>query len=194
MKKIFVAIVFVAFSGTYANAQRVQSGIYLTERDFENNMLSYAGNTRAEINKIHFNEFFEKPFITVKHNGEKKQLFKDDIFAYQNKGTIVRTWNFVPYTFIERGVIWIYSKDQNVSQGKGIRREKKYFYSVSGKDEIIPLTINNLKRSFPEKHLFHDFLDAEFNSDADLAWYDSFEKKFKVNHLLETTIWVIMKK
>ena len=188
MKKTFISLAFVAFFGMLANAQQNQSGVYLSQSDFENNKLSYASNAASGTNKIRFNEFFDRPFITVNHNGKKEQLFKDDIFAYKNKDNVVRTWNFTSYNFAEKGAIWIYFKDINVSKGKGVKKERKYFYSTSGNGEIIPLTINNLKRSFPDKHLFHDFLDAQFRRDSELSWYDSFEKKYKVNHLLETTV------
>jgi hypothetical protein len=169
------------------NAQNNLSGIYRTQLDFENRKLSYSTDAKNEKNKIRFNEFLDKPFITIKHNGEKIILFKDEIFAYQKQGGIVRTHDFVSYNFIERGVIWIYFKDITVLQGKGIKRERKYFYSVSGKDKIIPLTIYNLKRSFPGKYVFHNLLDAQFRSDFELKSYNSLEKKFQVNHLLETT-------
>ena len=188
MKKTFMSLSFATFFGMLANAQQNQSGVYLSQSDFENNKLSFASNAASEANKIRFNEFFEKPFITVNHNGNKEQLFKDDIFAYKNKDNIVRTWNFISYNFSEKGAIWVYYKDLSVSSGKGIQRERKYFYSTSGIGEIIPLTINNLKKSFPDKHLFHDFLDAQFRRDSELSGYDSFEKKYKVNHLLETTV------
>ena len=173
---------------TAANAQDNASGIYLSQSDFENNKLTYASNATTETIKIHFNEFFEKPFITVKHNGQSEQIFKDDIFAYKNKSNIVRTWSFTSYNFVEKGSIWIYYKDLNLSQGKERKRERKYFYSTSGNGEIILLTIDNLKKSFPDKHLFHDFLDVQFSRDSELSMYDSFEKKFKINHLLETTV------
>jgi hypothetical protein len=188
MKKIFMSLALATFFGMFANAQQTRSGVYLSLSDFENNKLAYASNATSERAKIRFNEFFDKPFITVNHNGKKEQLFKDDIFAYKNKGNIVRTRNFTSYNFVEKGAIWIYYKDLNVSQGKGIKRERKYFYSTSGNSEIIPLTIINLKKSFPDKHLFHDFLDAQFSRDSELSLYDSFEKKYKVNHLLETTV------
>ncbi|MFX8542996.1 hypothetical protein ABTM06_20020, partial [Acinetobacter baumannii] len=63
-----------------------------------------------------------------------------------------------------------------------------FFYSTSGEGVIVPLTIMNLKRSFPDDHLFHNLLDAQFNNDRDLSSYDGFEKMYKINHLLKTTI------
>ncbi|MGZ8558340.1 MAG: hypothetical protein ACXWWC_08410 [Chitinophagaceae bacterium] len=188
MKKTIMSFAFAAFFGMLANAQQDQSGVYLSQDDFENNKLTYGDNGESETNKIRFNEFFDKPFITVNQNGKKEQLFKDDIFAYKNKGKIVRTWNFTSYNFLEKGTIWIYYKDFNVSRGKGIRRERKYFYSTSGSSEIIPLTIFNIKKSFPHNHLFHDFLNAQFRYDNELSAYDGFERKYKINHILETTI------
>jgi hypothetical protein len=187
MKKNIIAIGLAIFSGVFAYAQSNISGVFLTQMDFENNKLSYTTNDPNAENKFRFHELFGRPFITIKHNGEKIQLFKDDIFAYQKKGRIVRTCNFVSYNFVEKGMIWIYLRDMNVPLGKGIKRERKYYYSVSGKEKIIPLTISNLKNSFPNKHLFHHFLDAHFRSDRDLASYDGFNNKLKVNHLLETT-------
>ncbi|TWI82625.1 hypothetical protein LX66_5200 [Chitinophaga japonensis] len=179
-----MSLAFIGLLALYANAQQYPSGIYLSFTDFRNNKLSYAGT-----DKLRFHEFSGNNFITVKHNGQKSRLFKGKIYAYQrNNGQVVRTWNKVPYTLSEQGDIWIYYRYLNVTQGKGIQMERKYFYSTAGNSEILPLTISNLKHSFPEKYLFHNFLDAQFRNDAELSTYDSFAKKFKVNHLLATTI------
>lgn len=189
IKILFLAACGIVF-GINTNGQNHFSGLYLTQTDFENRHLTYSTADPNEKNKIRFNEIFGKPYINIRHNGEKIIIFKDDIFAYQKKGKIVRTHNFISYDFIENGVLWIYAKDFNVQLGKGIRRERKYFYSVSGREDILPLTVSNLKRSFPGKHEFHNFLEAQFRSDADLASYNKVEKKFRVNHLLETTVFV----
>jgi hypothetical protein len=182
MRKNFMALSFAIVSVIAAKAQ---SGIFRTLDDFENNRLTYATNDEMDNNKIRFNEFLNKPYIIVKQNGEKIHVFKDEIYAYKNKGNIVRTWNFTPYHFLEKGPIWIYYRDENASQPKGMLRVRKYFYSTYGKGEILPLTLYNLKRSFPDEDLFHIYLDAQFRNDADLALYDNYANKFKVNHLLE---------
>lgn len=188
MTKILISILFSCSCITGATAQKRASGIYLTQSDFEHRRLSYSTNRDDENNKIRFHEFFQKPYITVKHNGEKTVVFKDDIFAYQKNGKVYKSRDFVSYNFLEKGVIWIYYKEQTVQLGKGVKRERKYYYSVSGKDKIMPLTISNLKKSFPDKYTFHNFLDAQFRSDAELVLYNDMEKKYRVNHLLETTI------
>jgi len=175
MRRIFMALSFIV-PALMGNAQ---SGVYLTYDDFENNRLTY------EDNKIRFNEFIAKPYIMVKHKGEKVHVFKDEIYAYKNKRNIVRTWNFTPYYFLEKGPVWIYYRDEYTSQPKGTQRVRKYFYSTYGKGEIIPLTVYNLKRSFPNNDLFHIHLDAQFRSDAELAHFDSYSNKYKLNALLE---------
>lgn len=182
MRRIIIALTFVAVTGEAVNAQ---SGVYRTLEDFENNRLSYATNDGTNENKIRFNEFLSKPYIIVKQNGEKIHVFKDEIYAYKNKGNIVRTCNFTQYYFLEKGPIWIYYKDVYASLPKGTQRVRKYFYSTHGKGEIMPLTIHNLKRSFPDNDMFHIYLDAQFRNDADLARYDCYANKFKVNYLLE---------
>ncbi|OQP44622.1 hypothetical protein A4H97_09650 [Niastella yeongjuensis] len=181
MRTIFMALSFLV-AGIMVNAQ---SGVYFTYDDFENNRLTYATDEPSADNKIRFNEFIAKPYLIVKHNGEKVHVFKDEIYAYKNKKDVVRTWNFTPYYFLGKGHIWIYYRDVYVSQPKGTQRVRKYFYSTYGKGEILPLTVHNLKRSFPNNDLFHIYLDAQFRSDAELAHYDRYTNKYKVNDLLE---------
>lgn len=161
-----------------------QSGVYLTCDDFENNRLTYATNDPVTDHKIRFNEFIAKPYLIIKHGNEKLHVFKDEIYAYKNKKDIVRTWNFTPYYFLEKGPVWIYYREVYASQPKGIQRVRKYFFSTYGKGDILPLTIDNLKRSFPNNDLFHFYLDARFTNDAELAHYDKYANKYKVNDLL----------
>lgn len=188
MKRYLIAFAFAMAWTLFAYSQDRESGIYLTQLDFENDVLSYSTTAKNEKNKIRFNELIEKPFINIRHNGEKIVLFKDDIYAYRKKNMIVRTHNFVSYNFLDRGALWIYYRDIMTPLGKGIKRERKYYYAVSGSDEIIPLTVMNLKKSFPEKYAFHNLLDVQFREDSDLASYNSLERKYQVNHLVETTV------
>ena len=183
MRTIYLVLSITLFAIT-ANCQ---SGVYLSLEDFEQNKLTYATNATSDRIKIRFNEFIEKPFIIVKHNGQKIHVFKDEIYAYKNKNHIVRTWNFTPYYFLEKGPVWIYYKNVYVSQPKGMQRTRKYFYSTTGNSAILPLTVHNLKRSFPDNDLLHIALEAQFRNDSELAGYDNFANKFKVNYLLEKT-------
>lgn len=194
MKKIIMALIFMGLIGTQANAQGNQSGIYMRFNDFKNNQLSYTNTDGSGTNKIHFHEFSDKGFITVKHNGRKTYLSKSEIYGYRLKsGQVIRIWNREPYMLHEQRAIWIYYRDLDISKGKGIQKERKYFYSLAGNSEIIPLTIDNLKHSFPDNYLFQNFLDAQFRNDEELSLYDRFANEFKVNRLLETTTFATAK-
>lgn len=59
----------------------------------------------------------------------------------------------------------------------------RYFYQIDSAGAILPLTKENLKRSTPSSHKFHEELDAQFKSDSDLAAYDTFHKMYKLNWL-----------
>ena len=88
------------------------------------------------------------------------------------------------YQIVEARTLYIYTLDTIVRKGA---LDKTYFFSVGPRGEILPLTILNLKKAFPENHAFHDFLDMSFKYDSDLTKYDDFHKMFKVNRLLDAT-------
>jgi hypothetical protein len=183
-RSICLIVSLIIATGVTTNAQ---NGIYRTLEDFEKNKLTYTTRNDSVITKIRFNEFIARPYIIFKRRREKTLLFKDDIYAYKKKGNIVRVWNFTSYCFLEKGPIWIYYKDVYVSQPKGLQRERQYFYSINGNAPIQQLTVYNLKQSFADNYQFHLCLDAQFRSDTELAHYDNYGSKYKVNQLLEIT-------
>src|SRR5215475_2920905 len=85
------------------------------------------------------------------------------------------------YQIIEAKTVYIYSFDLLVRKAAS---EKTYFFSVGPNGDVLPLTILNLKKAFPNNHVFHDLLDMSFKHDSDLTKYDDFHKMFKVNRLL----------
>jgi hypothetical protein len=85
------------------------------------------------------------------------------------------------YEVIEARALYIYSSDMVVRKGA---IEKAYFFSVGPIGDILPLTIANLKKAFPDNHAFHDSLDMMFKNDSQLTKFDDFHKMFKVNRLL----------
>ena len=88
------------------------------------------------------------------------------------------------YQVLEAKALYIYSLDVLVRKGTF---DKAYFFSVGPNGDLLPLTILNLKKQFPDNHAFHDLLDMWFKHDSDLTRYDQFHKMFKVNRLLEAT-------
>ena len=85
------------------------------------------------------------------------------------------------YQIVEANALYIYSLDVLVRKGAS---EKAYFFSVGPNGDVLPLTILNLKKAFPDNHTFHDLLDMSFKHDSDLTKYDDFHKMFKVDRLL----------
>ena len=85
------------------------------------------------------------------------------------------------YQIVEAKALYIYTLDVIVRKGAS---EKTYFCSVGPNGDVVPLTILNLKKAFPDNHTFHDLLDMSFKHDSDLTRYDGFHKMFKVNRLL----------
>ena len=85
------------------------------------------------------------------------------------------------YQILESKDLYIYSTDVVVRKGAS---EKAFFFSVGSTGEILPLTIVNLKKAFPDNHRFHDGLDMTFKDNSQLTKYDDFHKMFKVNRLL----------
>lgn len=185
MKKIFSIVAIIAIAAVAARAQKNNKALYLSYNQFHFDKPEFVENKEV---KIKLNEFLDRPFFTVKQNGQKLKVFKDEVFAYKSKkGDVIRLWNIVPYHLSEEGIIWIYYREV-LASGKGIQKEKKYYYSVGGNGKILPLNKWNLKSSFPDKKLFQNFLDAQFKSDSELLLYNDYAKEFQVNHLLKTTI------
>ena len=63
----------------------------------------------------------------------------------------------------------------------------RYFFTTPASSVLQELTKDNLKRAFPNAHVFHDALDANFKDDKELIAYDAFHKTYKINRLYSTT-------
>ncbi len=187
LKDQIAVISFLLFSVT-GSAQST-SGIYLNISDYNNQKLTYEIDCSVEKHKIKLNEFFNKPYITVIHHGEKYTLQKKEIYGFKDcNNRIYRFYKNNEYELAETGKIIIYTTEQNVTKGKGFSIIHVYYFSTSPGGEISPLTVNNLKNAFPKNHRFHDLLDQYFNGNNEISEYDAFHKMYKVNHLLEASI------
>jgi hypothetical protein len=155
-----------------------QKGVFLTYNDYLNNHLSYTED------KMKLNDFFDLSYITVVKEDQKIKLFKDSIYGVSKDNGLVRFQNGEQYFLAEKGKVWVFYKWINVREGKGSRTEKSYYFSVSGEEKLIVLSVNNLKNAFPQKDKFQEMVDAQFQT-ASVADYDTLHQKFKVNYLLE---------
>ncbi len=177
-------LLFSLLLSTAAFAQNDKSGVYLTFDDYLNNKLSYEINCATEKHTIRLNEFLNESYITVVHNGVSTKLNKVNIYGVVScTEPLARFQNNEHFHFAEKGGVWIFYKEVSVSEGKGSKMERRYYFSKKGDGKLMELTAENLKAAFPENHKLHDMIDA--NSANNINQYDTFHKMFRVNHFLK---------
>ena len=123
--------------------------------------------------------------MVVKCKGKKYRLNKDSVFGYTNgRHEHFRFYKSYDeeYKIIEAGNIIVYSYPVKIWTGYGrfIRTEQRYFFSKTADSPILPLTVLELKRAFPENLKFHTMLDLQFGNIQDIKEGDI----FKINELL----------
>ena len=59
----------------------------------------------------------------------------------------------------------------------------EYYFSKDSNSDIRLLTIENLKRAYPENHRFHYDIDAHFRFDRELMEYDPYTQMYKLKYL-----------
>ncbi len=178
----------IALSFTTISVLGQQSGIYLSAADFEAGKLAYAIDCKTEKHKIRLHEFLGKDYITVIHDKQPYNLKKKETFGYKDcSGTIYRLGIDKHYELMnptEKILLYVIE----IPASKGKYKQDYYYFSASAGGDIKELTLDNLKRAFPDNHKFHDALDAEFGSGNDLVLYDSFHKMYKVNRLYMSSL------
>lgn len=189
MKNQIIKIIFLMLSALNGNAQNSQSGVYMTFSDYQNNKLLYENDCKKEKHSIKLNDFFDKSYITVKHEDKRINLQKDSIYGILNcDEPLIRIQGKEYFSLGEKGSVWIFYKEVNVPEGKTPDLEKQYYFSIKGDGKIIPLTINNIKCAFPDNQILPDLVDAQMKSENDIWAYDSFHKMFKINYLINSSI------
>ncbi len=192
IKKLLLLLLLLVIKSSFAQKQDSipYSGIYINAQDFKTGKLAYIMNCDLTTGKIRLNHFLCKGYIDVVNGDKKVRLTKDSIYGYKDcKQNDFRFYKECDheYQIEENKTIVIYIADVPVvpSSGKAIQLVPHYYFSVSLESEIIPLTIKNLKRAFPDNQKFHDKLDTEISSEKDLVSYDGVHKMYKVNYLID---------
>ncbi len=183
-KLIVIASLLITGS---AFAQKDSSGIYKTADDFQNRKPSYVISYKTEKHRIKDNLLFNNEEVKVKHDGTVYTLKKGETFGYRDtKGKEFRFVDNKEYKILNPGepiLMYVYQHPGH-SPKEAEKYRPMYFFSTDAAAASQALTKANLKAAFPDTHKFHDALDAQFKTDADLASYDSFHKMYKLNHLL----------
>ena len=183
---LFTFLFFFSFlEKNTAQTSIISSGVYVTIEDFKNNRLIEEADCKNNKEKIERHDFFSKQEFVVINKGKKLTYQKKDIYAYRDCEN--KTWRFCDnkeYQILETKVIYIYSLRKIVLNGATIEKDAVYYFSNGPSGEIKELSISNLKVVYPNNQVFHNMLDAEFNSDKAIQSYDVENKMYKVNYLL----------
>lgn len=99
---------------------------------------------------------------------------------------LIRFQNKAHFSLAEKGAIWIFYKEVNVTDGKVAKLQKQYYFSTKGDGKLIELTISNIKAAFPENTALHDMIDAQIKNEQDILSYDNFYKMFRINHMINS--------
>ena len=162
-----------------------RSGVYQTASDYRDGRLAFEGDCGSKAHKLELHDFLNKPYIDVTHDTEKRRFQKSELFGFRAcDGRDYRFGANLAYWILEAKALCIYMREIRVRSGKSTRAVPVYSFSVGPDGPLLPLTLEDLKRAFPENHRFHDSLDLTFPGGRELAQYDEFHKMFKVNRLL----------
>ena len=144
---------------------------------------------KTEKHKISADLIFRDKIISVKHNDTVYTFQKDSVFAARYcDNSIVRFSNNQQYPLLNPAEAILLYKVVSGSGIKGSPIVTKYYFSNGAKDSIRELTLNNIKKSFPDNHKFHNLLDMQFKSDDELIEYDRFHKCYKINQILKSSL------
>ena len=189
-----LVLVATVLAGSLATAEaKSATGIYLTAEDYKNGRLATESDCDSPGHKVELHDILHKSFIDVTHGGETRRYEKSQVYGFRSCGG--RDYRFVDndeYQILESRDVSIYAREVPARNPKdtsrGLPTSRVHFFSVGASGQILPLTLQNLKRAFPNNHAFHDALDATFHTDDELTLYDTFHKMFKVNHLLTSPL------
>lgn len=162
-----------------------KSGIYLTASDYRNNHL-HLSDDRVTKNKFRLNEFFGGKTLILNHRGADYQFSKDSIYGYRgNDGRDYRFYKSYSekYKILENRRIVIYERQQPGNKQTGFKPVISYYFSNGADGEVYLLSLDNLKNVFRDQPAF-DIIDANFQTDYDLAVYDKYYQTFRINRLL----------
>ncbi len=117
-------------------------------------------------------------------------LLASSVFAQNGAVPLKKATSKNGYTIVNPGEeILIYKYVHASHSPKEAEKYKpKYFFSIKSSDVLQDLNKENLKKTFPDNHPFHDALDVNFKDDKDLIEYDSFHKMYKLNRIYKNTI------
>ena len=98
-----------------------------------------------------------------------------------------RVVNGQRYRVILADPLFLYERDRLVLVGKRFEIVKDHYFSIGANEPLLPLTLEALKKAYPDNHKFHDLLTLAYARDAELMKWDAFHHQYLVARLLQQT-------
>lgn len=189
MKKSLVIIAL--FTSYLSNAQTLKvAKVYSSLSDYKSGKANFETECQGN-NSLRFKLKPSKSFFQITLNKQKQTVEKTGFIALNTcDGKNYRLSNNKTYQILESKRLTIYKlskmvRDASYQKGNVFKEEISYFYSTSLDGDIIPLSVYNLKQSFPNDKKFHDLLETHFINDSSLIKFDSYSKTYLLNEVLE---------
>lgn len=166
-----------------------QSGVYITPADFEAGRLADAIACESESQPVRPDAFSGTTVVAMPGRSRETRYAKADIFGFRAcDGTEVRFVRGASFRLVRAPPLYLYEHAYRVPTGKGgSRLIVDYAFSTTAADSVRSLTLDAMKRAYPENHRFHDLLDLAFRRDDELIQYDDFHHAYRVARLRRQT-------
>jgi hypothetical protein len=181
MKKIIIVVLFLAATSNTFSQTKNLNGVYLTSNDFINGKIHLKGDKK----QVRVNEdlVFNPTYVRVKTEGKKYFFHKDSIWGVSDNKDIYRFANSNNYTLIANSGIMLYLR-----RVSGRHMRIFYYFSENASSPILPLTIQNLEKSYVDNKKFHDLLHSAIIKDEELATYDEKCKSYRIVNIYKLSL------
>lgn len=189
---LLAGILVVTCSFTLKRHQsRGNSGIYLTVQDYYQHKLTYEFDGNSEDGKLILNDLLGNSSGYVVNKGEKHPFDKNKTYGYQNRDNkVYRFFGKEAYEIIDTAQFYLYYRYDQVEKvkGKELVKTDEYYFSKDAGSQIQLLTVDNLKKAFPNNLSFHYSIDALFRTDQELIAYDTYCKCYKLKYIFSQSL------
>jgi hypothetical protein len=189
MQKIISIVIVTAIFSFSVKGQIDSSGIYKTTDDFVARKLAFGGNHKMDKHRLSLNNFFNRPYITIRHNDTAFNISRNDIYGY-------RLQNRAEYRIVNRHdlrilnateYIIIYRRDVT-HPPSGKTNVTNYYFSIGPYSSVQSLTIKNLKKAFSSNQQFIEEIDGLFKYNTELATYDKQHNMYAINWIYKKSV------
>lgn len=173
----------------YPQCNTAIKGIYRTSDDFINDNLSFLDTSKNNGTKIKLNDFFMKPYISIKQEGKMIKLPKSEVFGYKTcSDKFFRFSNRKEYLLLNPGEQILVYEHIVSKPPMGRTNITNYYFSIGVNEPLQKLTIAKIKAAFPANLKFHQLIDEYFKYNTDLAKGNKINNKYLINRLLQISI------